>query len=835
VTSNRTKIKPEKHRRSKQGQSLAYQTLEKRSLLAGMVFVDLVGPNLNIIGDLASNEFTVNLNATTTDELIIPQGETGVRFSNDFNRSVDLTNLRDVRIYAGSGHDVVTINGSGTFAKDDLIVSLGHGDDSLYVVGNQQEAFTLSDDARIFGMSGHDSIFFSNVEIGDDFRLAAGAGTDVVALNQVSIGGNAFIWTQFGHDSILTNATDISGKTRIKLGAGADRLNSVSTQWGSRLNVVGGQGWDKTMFDDANTTEQRRRFRSIDRQVDQLNHCGDSQRAIDQLKQAFFEWAGQMDPVTADLLHDGLIELSSAHDADLIQLDLDAQTQTVSAEDPTPTVSVLWDQAVQEAVTKTSPGPTIGSRAHAMVHTAMFDAWSAYDLTASSTQLGDRLQRPASENTDANKIEAMSYAAYRVLDDLFESQTEIFDLTMAELGFDPANTSTDVTTAAGIGNRMAQALLEFRHNDGSNQLGNAPDGTPGVPYSDTTGYQPANNVGDPAIIDAWTPEYVPIDAEPGTEDRIQEFLTPHWSEVTPFGFSSGDQFRPAAPQPFLLVDGTVDLDAKTITLADGTVLDIDKSLIGTVINPEFIAQSEEVVEISANLTDEQKLIAEFWEDGEGTSFPPGTFMTFGQFVSARDNNTVDEDAALFFALGNAVFDAGITTWESKTVYDYVRPVRAIRDLGELGLIGEFDASLGGYAIDAWTPSGSTQTILATDFLTYQTPGGDPSPPFAEYTSGHSGFSAAAAKILELFTGSDEFGGSVTFEPGESRFEPGMTPTEPVTLAWETFGEAADEAGLSRLYGGIHFTEGDINGRQLGDEVAMSVWDRVQFFVNGGSA
>jgi hypothetical protein len=196
---------------------------------------------------------------------------------------------------------------------------------------------------------------------------------------------------------------------------------------------------------------------------------------------------------------------------------------------------------------------------------------------------------------------------------------------------------------------------------------------------------------------------------------------------------------------------------------------------------------------------------------------------------------VDEDAELFFALGNAVFDAGITTWESKTVYDYVRPVRAIRDLGELGLIGEFDASLGGYAIDAWTPNGSTQTILATDFLTYQTPGSDPSPPFAEYTSGHSGFSAAAATILELFTGSEQFGGSVTFEPGESRFEPGMTPTEPVTLAWETFGEAADEAGLSRLYGGIHFTEGDLNGRQLGDEVALSVWDRVQFFVNGGSA
>ena len=463
----------------------------------------------------------------------------------------------------------------------------------------------------------------------------------------------------------------------------------------------------------------------------------------------------------------------------------------------------------------------------------MYDAWSAYDARAISTTLADELQRPEGENTAANKIEAMSFAAYRVLDDLFSTQTELFENAMAQLGFDSSSISIDASTPAGIGNTMADALLDFRHQDGSNQLGDSPTGTAGVAYSDTTGYAPVNPVGDPVDIAAWTPEFVPIDAEPGTEAASQQFLTPQWGSVEAFGFEAASEFLPVTPQPFLLVDATVDLDAKTITLTDGSVLAIDKSLIGTVINPKFISQAEEVVEISGGLTDTQKIIAEFWEDGGGTSFPPGTTMTFGQFVSARDNHSVDQDAQMFFALGNAVFDAGVATWQAKVDYDYVRPVRAIRELGELGLIGEFNSDLGGYAIDAWVPGRGTETILATEFLTYQLPGGNVSPPFSEYTSGHSAFSASGAAILQRFTGSDEFGGSVTFPAQSAVFEPGITPVSDVTLSWDTFSFAADEAGLSRLYGGIHFTEGDVNGRVLGEQVGDAAWEQAQFYINGG--
>ncbi|BDI20482.1 hypothetical protein ANSO36C_62840 (plasmid) [Nostoc cf. commune SO-36] len=515
-----------------------------------------------------------------------------------------------------------------------------------------------------------------------------------------------------------------------------------------------------------------------------------------------------------------------------VELILDPILQGVTVNDPTPTISVLWDKVAQQAVSNAIVGPTIADRVYSMVHTSMFDAWAAYDPTAIATQLKDQLQRPQAENTEANKKEAMSFAAYRTLKDLFPSQVSIFDELMGKLGFNPNDTTTDTTKAAGIGNVSAEALLKFRREDGSNQLGNNPKGVLGVPYSDITGYKPVNSPGNVINIERWTPETIPIDALPG-QGRVQQVLGANWSGVTSFSLESNKQFRPPAPQPFLLVDGQVNLQAKTITLKNGQVLPITKDLIGTVINPKFIAQAEKVVNVSANLTDKQKLIAEFWEDQIGSSFPAGSWMTFGQYVSARDNHTLDDDAKLFFTLGNGVFDAGVATWEAKRFYDYARPVRVIRSLGELGLIGEFNKELGGYAIEAWKPGQGTQTILATDFVAYQLPGSNPSPPFQEYTSGHSGFSGAGSTILELFTDSDYFGGNVTFQPGLSRFEPGITPEKAVTLRWDTFSEAAIEAGDSRIYGGIHFDEGNLNGQIVGQKVGLSVWEQAQFFIEGG--
>ena len=431
-----------------------------------------------------------------------------------------------------------------------------------------------------------------------------------------------------------------------------------------------------------------------------------------------------------------------------LELNIDPKNQLVTVEDSSPTISVIWDRAVQEAVVEAAPGPTTASRAYAMVHTAIYDAWSAYEDIPISTNLKDDLQRPEVENTIANKTEAMSYSAYYVSIELFPAQKEIFDRLMSDLGYDPNSVSTDPTTPSGIGAISAKALLDYRDLDGANLLEDVESNS--ELSSSHKAYQPSNTPDSIKNIDSWTPEIV---ATNQSESVTQEFLTPHWGEVTPFALDSADLFRPQPPQPFLLVDGEVDLEAQTITLEDGSILNISPDLIGKVINPEFIAQAEEVIEYSANLTDKEKVIAEFWEDGSGTSFPPGTWMTFGQYVSARDEHTLDQDAQMFFALGNAVFDAGIATWECKTYYDYVRPISAIRELGGLGLIGKYEPKLDGYVVEAYqADEKDAQTILATDFVTYQTPDASYSPPFAEYTSGHSAFSAAAAEVFATIHG-----------------------------------------------------------------------------------
>ncbi|MEM1344646.1 MAG: DUF6851 domain-containing protein [Pseudomonadota bacterium] len=515
---------------------------------------------------------------------------------------------------------------------------------------------------------------------------------------------------------------------------------------------------------------------------------------------------------------------------DIPDLVLDPVSQRITVEDADPTVSVLWDQAVQQAVVETAPGPTIASRAYALTHTAIYDAFASYDPIATAVSVGDTLQRPDTENTDANKTAAMSWAAYTMLLDLFPQSQAIFDETMTALGLDPATAPAEGTPEA-LGVAVANALIAARAEDGANQANG---------YADTTGYTPFNpNPFEINDIARWTPENLPLDPEDA--DPEQRFLTPHWGEVEPFALEDGASLRPPAPEPFFVegVEASLDLDAATLTLADGTILPVTRDLIGTVINPAFITQTQEVLDFSAGLTDRQKLIAEFWEDGGGTAFPPGTWMTFGQFVSARDDHSLDQDAKLFFALANAQMDAGIATWESKTFYDYARPVRVVRDLGELGLIGTegTDELTGqnGFVVEAWAgPGEGTKTILAENFLTYQTPDADPSPPFAEHTSGHSAFSAAGAAVLRLFTGSDVFDASVSFEAGQSRFEPGQTPAEALTLGWDSFTLAADEGGISRLYGGIHFENGDVAGRDLGQAAGEAAVLRALSFIAGGA-
>ena len=135
---------------------------------------------------------------------------------------------------------------------------------------------------------------------------------------------------------------------------------------------------------------------------------------------------------------------------------------------------------------------------------------------------------------------------------------------------------------------------------------------------------------------------------------------------------------------------------------------------------------------------------------------------------------------------------------------------------------------------AWAgPHRGTRLISGEDWFPYQ-PTTFPTPPFPEYSSGHSTFSAAGAEILRLFTNSDRFGSSVTLPAGSSRTEPGTTPARDLTLSWATFSQAADQAGISRRFGGIHFEQGDLDGRSAGRMVARMAWDKAQSYFDGAA-
>lgn len=436
------------------------------------------------------------------------------------------------------------------------------------------------------------------------------------------------------------------------------------------------------------------------------------------------------------------------------------------------TIVVRWNGAVLQAVRDTRMAPPLVARALAIVHTAMFDAWAAYDDRAEGTRLGASLRRPAAERTASNTAEAISFAAYRTLVDLFPSRREhLFDPLLVELGYLPP-AMAPLTGAARVGFEAAGAVIAFRHADGANQLGTL---TPsGVAYADYTGYAPVNDANTLTDPSRWQP----LLQNDGTPQR---FLAPHWGRVVPFALAAPSQFRPKA------------------AAQHGT--------------PAYARQVESIVAASAALDDRTKAIAVYWADGPSTETPPGHWMLIAQEVSRRDRHSVDDDVKLFFALANALLDASIAAWDCKVAFDSVRPISAIRLL----FAGQTILAWGGPFQGAQLIDGSAwQPYIAT-------------PPFAEFVSGHSTFSAAAAAVLRRFTGSDVMNMTVVIPAGSSPVEPGFAPAADVTLSWRTFSDAADEAGLSRRLGGIHFRDGDLAGREIGRRIGAQAWERARTY------
>jgi hypothetical protein len=124
------------------------------------------------------------------------------------------------------------------------------------------------------------------------------------------------------------------------------------------------------------------------------------------------------------------------------------------------TVSVYWDSVALYYIQQTGSLPqTTAMRLLTVMHAAMYDAWTAYDPVAVPSRPNGILKRPPEEITDANKIEAISFAARKALVDLLPSMAASIDAALTRLGYDLEDAgSADTATPAGIGNVAAEAV-----------------------------------------------------------------------------------------------------------------------------------------------------------------------------------------------------------------------------------------------------------------------------------------------------------------------------------------------------------------------------------------
>lgn len=436
-----------------------------------------------------------------------------------------------------------------------------------------------------------------------------------------------------------------------------------------------------------------------------------------------------------------------------------------ATDDYTPSIVVEWNRLAGQSVQLMVTPVTIAARAYAMLNEAIYNAWAHYDPTAAFT-LPELTKRKLVEWNDSNRRIAISHAAHGVLSEFFPNLIYQFDALLHRSVAD-ASPSQGGSQADNVGREVAWRVIQSRDNDGANMRG---DLAPGF-YSDYTGYQSVNTPDQINDLTRWQPLRLPNAA--GTL-VVQRFLTPHWGLVRPFALSRGSQFRPA-------------------------------------LDPLAPLQSEldELIRLSAELDDRTKALGDFFAQNPGAVTPPGQWLQVAEQVAAIDGNGLKRDVKLFFAVAQAGLDASIAAWDAKRAYDQARPISVIPVLYR------------GQTILAWGGPGlGTQPILGENWITWQRPV-NRTPPFPDFVSGHSTFSAACATAIARLRGSDSITLRATVPAGAFRTDPGL-PLADVNFVWYRLSEMADAAGFSRRVTGIHWARSDLAGRALGRSVGSVV-------------
>ena len=424
---------------------------------------------------------------------------------------------------------------------------------------------------------------------------------------------------------------------------------------------------------------------------------------------------------------------------------------------------------------------TIVLRWTTLITNSWFDAIAPYHPTAIGVYSNLGRQAVPADNTEMNT--ALLYASYRVLNSLAPQNKADWDNILLGVGLDPNDDHESTTDPIGISNSAGNAVVAARENDGFNQLGFDDGRTYNpTPYADYTGYKPKNTAYKVWDLRKWQPQEV---RNAYGITRVQSFVTPQYAITEPYSYDDPSVF--SSPKP----------DKSYLTQPFGFA--------------KYRDQADVVLDVSANLTDEQKMKAELFDDKIRSLGFSAVFASFSQGL------TLAEFVQYDFLTNLAAFDTGIAIWQEKTRWDAVRPFTAIRLL------------YGDDEITAWggPGQGTVSDITGDEWRPYLQTADHP-----EYPSGSASFCGAHAEASRLFLGSDNLGYTVPTPAGSSLVEPGLTPAAPLNLTFATWTDFELECGESRIWAGVHFPDSVPAGRDIGHQVAVIAHQFVQDHIDG---
>lgn len=553
---------------------------------------------------------------------------------------------------------------------------------------------------------------------------------------------------------------------------------------------------------------------------------------------------------------------------------------------PNEDIAQEWMRLVLHACGEDSRMPTVETRTFFHVCIAMYDAWAAYDDTAVGYLTGNTLKQsvPANQRV-AKQVEALSHAVFLLAQTRFSGLTAqpagsdaqaayaAFTSKMKALGYIDANGQIVPSDAQAVGKQVAEAILAYAANDNSNEANG---------YADTTNYRPVNHWLDTLYagtdltdFNRWQPLQLP-------NGTIQTFLTPHWGLLPSFALppysvdvpyhdpglpplfqsATGSQFVQTFSDLVSFsgsLDPTVGAGADTIDISPavqgGNTPGYDDG-DGYPINP-FTLQPYAHNYVKRG--DYYRVLATMVDGNYFTTpcpwwFEVATDVLAGTgYVSQRPSNKAKAhdlayDVKLYFALAAAQYDAAITIWDIKRTYDWVRPISAIRALGQYDalqfrgdfvetigeddpLAGENNENVGHQKIFAWRgPDQGCGWMLPDEWLPYQRLN-FVTPPFPGYSSGHSCFGPAFGEVMQEMTEDSFFpGGLAQWTADTLPFELG--PSSPVTLQWATYMDAGDVAGYGRLCAGVHPFADVRPSRLIGREIGKDAVKKAKEYFAG---